>query len=385
MQTKHEVADVLNRFWDKKQTLNLNGWQIRTLDAIRRCRTAALGGHIDACDGCGNMTISYNSCRNRHCPKCQGEKREEWIQAREAELLPVPYFHRSVGPVVFTLPSELNQLAMYEPKAVYDALFAASWQTVAAFAKDANHLGAQAGMISVLHTWGQNLSLHPHVHCIVPGGGVDKNGTWKTARSKGKFLFPVKAMSVVFKAKYLAEIRERVQDKIPQTLLNELFKKDWVVFAKRPFGSPKSVIEYLGRYTHKVAISNHRIKSIDETTVTFGYKDYKTGAQKKEMTLTHAEFIRRFAQHILPKGLVRIRHYGILSGTWKRAKLPELQLRMGEKPIEKSEKKQKTRTCPCCKTGTLRTILSFDHRGPPDFYCDLLVKEPIIIGSPIQA
>jgi hypothetical protein len=328
MQSKWEIADVLHGLGEKVEDIGLNTWQLRTLSAIKRCRTAALGGHIDACDSCGNISISYNSCRNRHCPKCQGEKQEEWIQAREAELLPVPYFH-----IVFTLPSELNLLAI---------------------------------MISVLHTWGQNLSLHPHLHCIVPGGGVDAKGHWRKARSKGKFLFPVKAMSVVFRAKYLAELRSRLKEKAPQTLLNILYKKAWVVFAKRPFGNPKSVVEYLGRYTHKVAISNHRIKNVDEKSVTFSYKDYKTGAQVKEMTLSHAEFVRRFAQHILPKGLVRIRHYGILSSTWKRARLPELQQKLGHKKTEAKEKTQRVRPCRCCKTGYLRTILSFDQRGPPE-------------------
>ena len=370
MQPTYEVAEVLERYWDKRQELNLNSWQIRTLNALRRCRTAALGGHVDACDGCGNISISYNSCRNRHCTKCQGEKREEWIQARESELLPVPYFH-----VVFTLPSDLNQLVMHEPKIMYDALFSAGWQTIAAFAKDAKHLDAQTGMISVLHTWGQNLSLHPHIHCIVPGGGVGKLGNWKNAKSKGKFLFPVKAMSVVFRAKYLEEIHKKLPGKIQQTHLNELYKKAWVVYAKRPFGSPKSVVEYLGRYTHKVAISNHRIKNIDDKTVTFSYKDYKTGAQIKEMTLSHGEFIRRFSQHILPKGFTRIRHFGILSSTWKRKKLSDLQeLLWKTPPIPKPEKSAKVRVCPCCKSGNLRTILNFDHRGPPEMYSHLWKK-----------
>jgi Putative transposase/Transposase zinc-binding domain len=364
MQAKLEMADILQKIWPNKDTLKLNGWQVRTLDAIRRCRTAELGGHIDACDGCGNISISYNSCRNRHCPKCQGEKREEWIAAREAELLPVPYFH-----VVFTLPSELNQLAMHEPKAAYDALFAATWQTVAVFAKDEKHLNAQAGMISILHTWGQNLSLHPHLHCIIPGDGVDVNGKWRKAKTEGKFLFPVKAMSVVFRAKYLAELRKKLKGKVPQTLLNELYKKAWVVYAKRPFGSPKSVVEYLGRYTHKVAISNHRIKNVDENSVTFTYKDYKTGAQIKEMTLSLGEFIRRFSQHILPKGLVRIRHYGILSSTWKRGKLAILQQKLWKENLPTQPLKcPKVRRCPCCKGGSLRTILSFDHRGPPESF-----------------
>ena len=360
---------MLHRLGEKVEDIGLNTWQLRTLSAIKRCRTAALGGHIDACDSCGNITISYNSCRNRHCPKCQSEKREEWIQAREAELLPVPYFH-----VVFTLPSELNSLAMHEPRAVYDALFAATWQTVAVFAKDEKHLNAQAGMIAVLHTWGQNLSLHPHLHCIVPGGGVDAKGRWRKARSKGKFLFPVKAMSVIFRAKYLTELIHRLKEKVPQKLLNELYKKSWVVFAKRPFGSPKSVVEYLGRYTHKVAISNHRIKSVDGKTVTFIYKDYKTGAQVKEMTLSLEEFTRRFSQHILPKGFVRIRHFGILSSTWKRARLPELQQKLGQKQTAPNVKTQRVRPCKCCKTGSLRTILSFDQRGPPEFYKEMWKK-----------
>jgi hypothetical protein len=376
MQAKFEVADVLTRFWDKKQALNLNGWQIRTLDAIRRCRTAALGGHVDACDGCGNISISYNSCRNRHCrvvgpPKCQGEKKEEWIAKRESELLPVPYFH-----VVFTLPSELNPLALQHPKVVYDTLFSAAWQTIKIFSKDPKHLGAEAGMVAVLHTWGQQLSLHPHLHCIVPGGGVDKVGNWKKAKTEGKFLFPVKAMSIVFRAKYLVELKSKLKDELSQTIINELYKKAWVVFAKKPFESPKSVVEYLGRYTHKVAISNHRIRNIDENTVTFSYKDYKTGAQIKEMTLSHGEFIRRYSQHILPKGLMRIRHYGMLSSTWKRQKLPELQAMLWKKPPEaKAEKGRKARTCPCCKEGTLRTLLSFDHRGPPESYSHLLKKQ----------
>ena len=360
-----QVADVLEKLWPTIDAIKLNTWQLRTLNAIRRCRTAALGGHVDACDGCGNMSISYNSCRNRHCPRCQGEKREAWIAAREAELLPVPYFH-----VVFTLPSELNQLAMYEPKAVYDTLFAATWQTVAAFSGK-----RKAGMIALLHTWGQNLSLHPHLHCIVPGGSVDKHGHWKNTRSDGKFLYSVKAMSVVFKAKYLQILREKLGDTFPQELRNELYFKKWVVYAKRPFGNAKSVVEYLGRYSHKVAISNNRILSVDEKIVTFGYKDYKDEAKKKQMTLSHEEFIRRFAQHILPKGLVRIRHYGILSSTWKREKLGQLQQNLTQKPPPpKPEKGTKIRPCPCCKTGSLRTILCFDHRGPPPNYYEVLQK-----------
>lgn len=368
MQASHEVADVLEKVWHNKDSLGLNGWQIRTLDAIRRCRTAAMGGHIDACDGCGNLSISYNSCRNRHCPKCQGEKREDWIASREAELLPVPYFH-----VVFTLPSELNQVAVYEPKVVYDSLFEAAWQTIQKFGTDPKHLhhpiekGIKNGMVAVLHTWGQNLSLHPHLHCIIPGGGVDQRGRWRYTRAKGKFLYPVKALSNVFRAKYVAILREKL--KLDQSIYTALFKNPWVVYTKRPFGNAKWVVEYLGRYTHKVAISNNRITAIDETTVTMTYKDYKDASKTKTMTLSHKEFIRRFAMHILPKRLVRIRHYGILSSTWKRARLTELQQVMWENPPpSKPEKGLRVRPCPCCKTGNLRTILCFDHRGPPKSY-----------------
>lgn len=356
MQARHEVAHVLERFWENLETLGLNSWQMRTLKAIRDCRTSAMGGHIDACDDCGNMSISYNSCRNRHCPKCQGEKRAAWIQARETELLAVPYFH-----VVFTLPSELNQLTMYQPKEVYDSLFEAAWATLAQFGRQNN--GIQSGMIAVLHTWGQNLSLHPHLHCIVPGGGVDQNRKWRTTRSKGKFLYSVKAMSPVFKSKYLNALRSRL--KLSAGLGQALYDKKWVVYAKRPFGRPEQVVEYLGRYSHKIAISNHRIQNVEADTVTFSYKDYKTGGAKKSMTLTHAEFIRRFSLHIMPRRFVRIRHYGILSSVWKRGKLFILQAQLtgNHEPID--AKSKMPRICPCCKVGHLHIVLQFGARGPP--------------------
>ena len=358
MQPRFEVAEIISRLGNEVENLGLNSWQLRTLSAIRRCRTAALGGHVDACDSCGNISISYNSCRNRHCPKCQGHKREEWIQAREQELLPVPYFH-----LVFTLPSELNPLSIHKPKAVYDMLYEASWETLSQFGKTAE---VQMGMIAILHTWGQTLSLHPHLHCIVPGGGLDKNGDWKNIRTDGQFLFPVKALSKVFRAKYVAKLRR--DQLVSQATINTLFQKNWVVYAKRPFGSPKAVVEYLGRYTHKIAISNHRIQSIEKDTVTFGYKDYKDGSKQKSMTLSHEEFIRRFSQHILPKRFVKIRHYGILSSTWKREKLKNLQEKLKVKLAEKKEKPTLLRVCPCCKKGLLRTICTFDLRGPPQKY-----------------
>jgi hypothetical protein len=355
VQPRWEVAHVLGRLGDGIEDLGLNGWQLRTLRAIQHCRTSVMGGHIDACDACGHITLSYNSCRNRHCPKCQGHKREEWIQAREADLLPVPYFH-----VVFTLPSELNPLALHQPKTVYDALFAAAWQTLETFGMNQ---GLQMGMIAVLHTWGQNLSLHPHLHCIVPGGGVDKKGNWQNLRADGKFLFAVKALSKVFRAKYVKVLGEKLE--LEKSLRKSLFEKNWIVYAKRPFGSPKSVVEYLGRYTHKIAISNHRILNVTDETVTFSYKDYRQNGLKKSMSLSHEEFIRRFAQHILPKRFVRIRHFGVLSSTWKRVKFKQLREYFKLQPKSTEPTKTLLRRCRCCGEGNLVTIEVFGPRGPP--------------------
>lgn len=362
MRPEYEVAEILERNQSQLKNYCANSWQLRTLHALRKCRTAQLGGHIDQCDDCGHLSMSYNSCRNRHCPKCQGEQREAWIQAREEELLPVPYFH-----VVFTLPCELNPLCLFAPDKVYSLLFKTVWSVIKSFAHDPKHLGAKPGMIAVLHTWGQNLSLHPHLHCIVPGGGITKQGRWKLARSKGKFLFPVKAMSQVFRARFVAGLRKIFPEQ-GKAFFDSLFHKSWVVYAKRPFHSPKAVVEYLGRYTHKIAISNHRIKSIDDGKVTFQYKDYRKGAQKLEMTLSDQEFIRRFSQHILPKGFVRIRHYGFLSSTWKKSRLPQLQQRLGYQTQSVGIAKQKSitqRKCNCCPTGTLSTISIFQGRPPP--------------------
>jgi len=274
----------------------------------------------------------------------------------------VPYFH-----VVFTLPEVINSLAIHQPRLVYDILFEASWETLFTFGKNK---GVQMGMIAVLHTWGQNLSLHPHLHCIVPGGGINSDGVWKTIRSDGKFLFAVKALSKVFRAKYC----EKLKTKNPiyyEQIRQDLWQKNWVVFAKRPFGTPKAVVEYLGRYTHKIAISNHRIKALDANTVIFDYKDYRQEGKKKTMQLSHGEFIRRFALHILPKRFVKIRHYGFLSSTWKRQKLKVLQKKMHVMVLEKTAKATPIRKCTCCKTGNLHTIAFFDKRGPPAWYLGL--------------
>lgn len=365
MKPAYELANVLDAHWPAVQhSGRYNTWQLRTMDAVRRCRTASLGGHVDGCSSCGLLLMSYNSCRNRHCPKCQGKQREEWIQAREEELLPVPYFH-----VVFTLPDTLNQLCMHQPKAMYDTLFTTAWSVINSFGHDAKWLGAQPGMISILHTWGQTLTLHPHLHCIVPGGGLTKAGHWKMARSDGKYLFNVKAMSKMFRGKYIAALKQLLPQEMTPQLLNALYKHNWVVYAKRPFTGPQSVVEYLGRYTHKIAISNHRLKQVDDRQVTFSYKDYKHGSVNKEMTLDAGEFIRRYAMHILPKGLVRIRHYGILSSTskLKASILIKAQLAVVEKPlviIRPVLEDYNPMKCPCCKQNTLHRLINFE-RGPP--------------------
>ena len=366
MQPLWEVADVLRR--TDLPSLKLKVHQQKTLRALSHCRTAALGGHVDACDNCGKIAISYNSCRNRHCPKCQGHKREEWIQAREQDLLPCTYYH-----VVFTLPPELNALALHQPRLVYDALFAAVWATLHQFGKKE---GLLLGMIAVLHTWGQNLSLHPHLHCIVPGGGIDKGGSWQRQLRSNKYLFSVKALGKVFRAKYVQQLRDK--DITEKAFIESLFAKQWVVYAKRPFGGPRQVIEYLGRYTHKVAISNHRIQSVDAGTITFSYKDYRDGGQTKQMRLSNEEFARRFAMHILPPRFVRIRHYGILSSSWKRGKLQALQQTL---KVRRSTQPPQTllRRCPCCKTGTLITIDVFGKRGPPERY--LLENQTVPVSS----
>jgi hypothetical protein len=359
---KSSVASVI-RHADLQQ-LSLCVHQAKTLRALTQCRTAALGGHIDACDACGNVRISYNSCRNRHCPNCQGHKRMEWVQKREQDLLPCSYYH-----LVFTLPHELNKLAMHRSKMLYDALFASVWATLHQFGKSANLL---LGMIGVLHTWGQNLSLHPHLHCIVPGGGIDDKGQWQRQLRSNKYLFSVKAMSKVFRARMVACLR--LQGIVDKGLIESLFAKEWVVYAKKPFGGPKQVIQYLGRYTHKVAIGNQRIKLVTESEVVFEYRDYKDGSKQKEMRLSNEEFVRRFAQHILPKRFVRIRHYGIISSSWKRGKLQALQASLKQpRPVYVAN--TMLGKCPCCKTGNLVVIEVFGSRGPPAIY--LLEKQTV--------
>ncbi len=327
------VQSILNKY----HTHSINNHVDYVMQQLKGCRTERFGYHLYKCnnDSCNKLKYQYHSCRNRHCPACGFAQKEQWIEDREYELLPISYYH-----VVFTLPHELNSIILGNRKILFNALFDAAADTLLSFSQNPTHLGAIPGILAILHTWGQQLSFHPHLHCIISGGGIVKNKSnlsWKNAtRNKDDFLFPVKAMAIVFRAKYLQTLKKLVADKkiaLPPDfdltqLVNLLFKKDWVVYTKKPFGGPQQVIEYLGRYTHKVAISNNRIKSIDTITdtITFDYKDYKEDSQIKQMQLHAAEFIRRFEQHILPKYFTKIRSYGYLSNRNRKTKYPSDQV-----------------------------------------------------------
>jgi hypothetical protein len=304
---------------------------VKVLLAIRRCRTAALGGHLDECTRCGHRAISYNSCRNRHCPKCQAGARDRWLAARRQELLPTRYVH-----VVFTLPRELAPLALQNKKVVYNLLFRTSAETLLEVARDPRHLGAEIGFFSVLHTWSQKLELHPHVHCVVPAGGLSADGT-RWIKTRYDFFLPVKVLSRVFRGKFVAALKRAFRDgklrfhgdltplaqpKTFSSSLRPLFRKDWVVYAKRPFGGPEHVLHYLGRYTHRVAISNHRLVSFADGEVTFRWRDSVHNNAQKLMILSLDEFLRRFLLHLLPQGFVRIRNFGFLANRKRATTLP---------------------------------------------------------------
>lgn len=316
-----EVAEVVRRFNASFHRSHATSHRQRlVLDRLAACRTARMGGHRRRCAGCGHVEQAYNSCGDRHCNKCQAGRRAEWLTAREQDLLPVEYFH-----VVFTLPAELSPLALVNPAEIYDLLFQASAETLREVA--ARRLGARIGFLSVLHTWGQNLMHHPHVHVVVPGGGLSLDGDRWVACPAGFFL-PVKVLSRVFRAKFAAGLRRLhrgeqlrfagrtgpLADRSTfERFVEGLFEKPWVVYAKPPFGGPRQVLKYLARYTHRVAISNRRLRAIDDRTVTFAWKDYRRGSRQRQMTLTGEEFLRRLAMHVLPRGFVRLRQFGLLA------------------------------------------------------------------------
>jgi hypothetical protein len=377
-----EVADILraqgSRFLDKYRS-SFSFQQLKAFRAIRNCRTAALGGHLDACPECGHQAISYCSCRNRHCPKCQTQARQRWLAARERELLPASYFH-----VVFTVPHELNVLALTNARLFYELLFSASAATAIEVAADARHLGAEIGMISILHTWGQNLLLHPHVHCLIPAGGFSA-GHDRWVRPRYPFFLPVKVLSRVFRGKFLAGLkrlyrRRKLECAGPASplaaprqfagLLRSLHRQDWIVYAKPAFGGAEQVLRYLGRYTHRVAISNQRIVSFDGERVTFRWKDYAHGGKQRKMTLTAIEFLRRFFLHVLPRGFVRIRHFGFLANRHRTGRLALYRSLVGATPPHASAQAESCTTrelsvwhCPRCNA----VMVVVQRYTPADF------------------
>jgi hypothetical protein len=353
------------------------------MSAIEHCRTAALGGHVEACEDCGHRRIAYNSCRNRHCPKCQGAAARTWLAEREADLLPVGYFH-----VVFSIPAELADIALQNKREVYDLLFRAASETMLTIAGDPRHLGARIGITAVLHSWGSALTHHPHIHMIVPGGGISLDGP-RWVSSRPGFLLPVRVLSKLFRRLFLTHLLElhaagRLaffgnhaglrEERVFQRLIAQLRKKNWVVYARPPFAGPQAVLAYLSRYTHRVAISNQRLLAFDETGVTFHYKDYRRdGADRQQvMTLGTDEFIRRFLLHVLPRGFHRIRHYGLLASSARKASIARARelLTVAPQPDDDvpDESLDARPPCPCCG-GQMIIIETFERwrqpRAPP--------------------
>ncbi len=363
MRPSLEVADIFRAVGDSyraAQAGHLSLAQLKVMSAIRNCRTAALGGHLEGCEDCGHLRIAYNSCRNRHCPKCQGVAARQWLAAREADLLPVGYFH-----VVFTVPAEVADIAFQNKAVVYDLLFQAASETMVTIAADPRHLGVRIGITAVLHTWGSAMTHHPHIHMIVPGGGISLDkARWVSSRAG--FLLPVRVLAKLFRRLFLAKLQQlqaagRLQFFGDHAGLSDrraflrhlapLRKKKWVVYAKPPFAGPEAVLAYLSRYTHRVAISNRRLISLDETGVTFRYKDYRRDGtdRQRTMTLSPDEFIRRFLLHVLPKGFHRIRHYGLLASAGRKANVAlARELLAVPAPAEAEEPAPPPDPCPPC-------------------------------------
>jgi hypothetical protein len=379
--TSVELADIVRTYGDAYLLRygSTTSWhQRRVLLDIARCRTAAMGGHVEVCPECGLVRNAYNSCRNRHCPKCLGSARQRWAQAREAELLPVPYFH-----VVFTLPPEVAALARTNPRLVYDILFRSAAGALNTVAADPRHLGAHIGFVAVLHTWGQKLDHHPHVHCLVPGGGLSSDGEhWIPARPE--FFLPVRVLSRVYRGKCLDMLSESVNDgrlqhrgggRVLRRRLMHARRQEWVVYAKPPFGGPVQVVRYLARYTHRVAIANRRIVALVDGKVSFHYKDYADGNQVTTLTLPAVEFLRRFLTHVLPPGFIRIRHYGFLANHDRARHLAAcravLDVAPGAptaltvqaddiEPVDLADPLARQR-CPACHIGLMTVLRRYDR------------------------
>jgi hypothetical protein len=373
-----EVADILRAHAEAYGARHaVSPRQAAVMRRLVACRTAALGGHVDACGRCGYTRVSYNSCRDRHCPKCQGAKRAHWLEARLERLLPVEHFH-----VVFTLPAALHPLVLHHPRRLYDLLFQAASQTVLTLAADRKRLGAQLGVTAILHTWGQNLLFHPHLHCVVTGGGLSPDGSRWIATRPG-YLLPVKVMARLFRGKFLAGVKEAyhagqlslggsvaalAEPEAFRRWLDALYRQDWVVYAKPPFGGARQVFRYLGRYSHRVAIANSRLLALEDGQVFFRWKDYAHDQRTKVMRLTANEFIRRFLLHVLPKRFVRIRHYGLLAGRNVSTKLARCRQLLGVPDVEQPVQRtwldrlrewtgQDLNCCPRCQGPLTRQLL----------------------------
>jgi hypothetical protein len=397
-----EVADVFRgeaESFLRQSGKHLSLGQKRAFAAITACRTAALGGHVVACDHCDHQRISYNSCRNRHCPKCQALARAQWLERREAELLPIPYFH-----LVFTLPPEVAALALQNKPQLYGLLFEAASQTITEVAANPRHLGAHdVGILAVLHTWGQNLMHHPHLHCVVSGGGLSADGQ-RWVASKSYYFLPVRVLSRVFRRKYCQLLRQAydagqlefhgqlaplAEQHAFQKFLAAATGREWVVYAKRPFREPSCVLKYLARYTHRVAISNSRLIRYRAGRVTFRYKDYADHGRTRMMMLSGSEFVRRFLLHVLPKGFMRIRYFGYLANRQRQEKLAHCRRLVGEagpSPVPDSspvpaapaanEEHVESVACPACQQGALRIVFQWDRYSPVAWHPPVQTERP---------
>ena len=397
-----ELADIFRLHGeDYRRSHALPPSHLKVMRAIELCRTAALGGHVEQCDACGFERHSYNSCRNRHCPKCQALAKARWLEARVAELLPVAYFHN-----VFTLPHEINLIARYNKKVVFNMLFKAVTETLQEFAADPKHLGGKIGFTVILHTWDQKLMDHLHLHCVIPAGVLSPDGSrWIHARKN--FLFPVKALGIMFRGKFICFLKQAIADGkliFPDKmafsgakeefsrLIDELYRKNWVVYSKAPFAGPKKVLDYLGRYTHRVAISNYRILAVENGSVTFSYRDSRDDNKRKVMTLEAGEFIRRFLLHTLPASFMRIRHFGFLANRAKQRDLPRCRelLQLPTEPPELPEPCKETTQemvlrltgadvtkCPRCGKGCLRITAELPKLSP----LSLKTSQPVLWDS----
>ena len=376
---KFEIAQIIEQFGeDFVSSHNPNTWTLRALNSLRICRTSALGGHREECDSCKKVRISYNSCRNRHCPKCQASRQAVWVEDVSERIIDTRYFH-----IVFTVPEQLNAICMLDSRRFYNTLFWGAWQTLRTLGY--MHYGTETGALAILHTWGQNLSLHPHIHLLVPAAGITLAGNMRKISNKGRYLYPVKKLSIDFRSTMLKQLKKQLKknDQLSryQPLIDKAWSKDWVVFSEPSFTSAEHVIKYLGSYTHRVAISNHRIQNIGQDTVSFYYKDYKDKARRKLTTLTGIEFLRRFCLHILPKGFVKIRYYGILSNRFCKQTAIYRKPRENKKaetPVQRLKRLTgfDVHQCPFCKKGRMHRVDVLPRiRSPGSFL--LKKQEPV--------